>query len=476
MAPVRHASARRAYSPKSPSSCRYSASPSPESSPDLGSPDLRADLAQSNDGLPTQARFEELVQNYLDNMCARKKEKALIDDAYFNNIVAVLFYPNSKKICTPQFRFWVRKMFELGPYPDGSLGPVHGPDKRPVATKSQIYDILCHAHASILHAGRDKTMAKVREEYSWIPKELVAAFVKACPTCAIKRSFDQNLLELVMDDIEPASARTPMTTSATPRPAVHTRFPTPPFAWTIDASTQLEEPVLKDIDAPWAGGLGDFRRPSTASSLASSYSSSSSTSSVVQSSFLEDGVPMARSYSAPASMPPMLPGSPLLLRTAPALESDRRTSYFDVDSPGVDAFYAQPFFTAPLSTDTPESGFIPNSVTFGLEGLSLGPSAAASPVATIIDVSDAPQLFPTLTLADAMPAPGFDVTQDLSAILQTSDVIESSVAEQDVPFARAVLCPSTIGLDTPSPLSLTMRDDDVEKLVWGVTNPFNSPV
>jgi hypothetical protein len=44
------------------------------------------------------------------------------------------------------------------------------------------------------HGGRDKTCATLRLHYSWVPKELTAKFVKACPTCTLKRSGNPDLL------------------------------------------------------------------------------------------------------------------------------------------------------------------------------------------------------------------------------------------------------------------------------------------
>jgi hypothetical protein len=61
-------------------------------------------------------------------------------------------------------------------------------ENRPVAVKSQIYEILVQCHATAAHGGRDKTSAQVRRYYSWIPKELIARFVKCCPMCNARRT------------------------------------------------------------------------------------------------------------------------------------------------------------------------------------------------------------------------------------------------------------------------------------------------
>lgn len=56
-----------------------------------------------------------------------------------------------------------------------------------VAVREQIYDLLCFCHGSTNHGGRDKTCALIRKHYTWVPKDLVAQFIKACPTCILKK-------------------------------------------------------------------------------------------------------------------------------------------------------------------------------------------------------------------------------------------------------------------------------------------------
>ncbi|KAG1119959.1 hypothetical protein G6F42_012857 [Rhizopus arrhizus] len=80
-------------------------------------------------------------------------------------------------------------MFQLQP---GSYDLVCH-DNKPVAMREQIYDILVNAHKEAHHGGRDKTSAIVRNQFSWIPKELVARFVRQCPTCINRRNGSQSL-------------------------------------------------------------------------------------------------------------------------------------------------------------------------------------------------------------------------------------------------------------------------------------------
>ncbi|KAI8085109.1 uncharacterized protein BX664DRAFT_235867, partial [Halteromyces radiatus] len=138
--------------------------------------------------LPTPEEFKAIVDDYLNNLSPKKRDKALVDEHRYYLIQQVLRDPRNTAISTAQFRFWVKKMFQL------QLGTVdiicH--DNKPVAIKEQIYDILVRAHRDAHHGGRDKTSALVRRKFSWIPKELVARFVRHCPFCITRRNGGQS--------------------------------------------------------------------------------------------------------------------------------------------------------------------------------------------------------------------------------------------------------------------------------------------
>ncbi|OBZ74538.1 Nucleolar protein 4 [Grifola frondosa] len=164
-------------------------------------PPPTSDLDTPRDlGMPTRAQYVVLEADYISALHPRKQTKALINQELFDKIWDVLHDPQSQKTGTPQFRWWVRKMFTLS-YPGTSFSPaeletmglarslpvvVH--EDRPVALREQLYDILCYCHDLAGHGGRDKTTAVIRTHYAWIPKELIAQFVKMCPTCIFKKT------------------------------------------------------------------------------------------------------------------------------------------------------------------------------------------------------------------------------------------------------------------------------------------------
>ncbi|KAI0944315.1 hypothetical protein AcW1_002057 [Taiwanofungus camphoratus] len=153
-----------------------------------------------NLGMPSRSQYQYIETEYIASLHSRKQEKALLTQELFDKIWDVLHEPSTSRIGTPQFRWWVRKMFVLSdpraspsPVELESVGeertmPVVLHENRPVALKDQIYDVLCYCHQLSNHGGRDKTTAVIREHYSWIPKELIAQFVKACPTCIFKKT------------------------------------------------------------------------------------------------------------------------------------------------------------------------------------------------------------------------------------------------------------------------------------------------
>ncbi|WVR05673.1 hypothetical protein IAU60_002695 [Kwoniella sp. DSM 27419] len=152
----------------------------------LAMPAYDASLESSADPLfPSPHKFNIMVQEYLRNLSPKKREKALLTQRMYDAVLAVLQDPKDTSTKTAQFRFWAKKMFQLTSF-GGEKVVCH--DHKPVAVKEQIYEVLCHCHGQAGHGGRDKTSAQVRRYYSWIPKEIIARFVRDCPFCQSRRT------------------------------------------------------------------------------------------------------------------------------------------------------------------------------------------------------------------------------------------------------------------------------------------------
>ncbi|KAI9315587.1 hypothetical protein BX666DRAFT_2137883 [Dichotomocladium elegans] len=145
-------------------------------------------IFEDNNQILSPSQFEAIIEDYLHNLSAKKRDKALVDQQRYQLIHQVLKDPRNTAISTAQFRFWVKKMFELQ---SGTVDLVCH-DGKPVAMREQIYAILVKAHTEAHHGGRDKTSAMVKREYSWVPKELVARFVRHCPVCITRRNGGQS--------------------------------------------------------------------------------------------------------------------------------------------------------------------------------------------------------------------------------------------------------------------------------------------
>ncbi|GLB44577.1 hypothetical protein LshimejAT787_1702040 [Lyophyllum shimeji] len=159
-------------------------------------------VVTSKPGFPTYGQYKVIEASYLETLTPNRREKALISQQLFDRIWAVLRSPDQTTE-SAQFRFWVRKKFAFGTIkhkssaasddsskedPDSAPGrTVLLHEKNLVAVQDQIYDILCYSHGASGHGGRDKTCLTVRQHYTWIPKELVARFIKACPTCIARK-------------------------------------------------------------------------------------------------------------------------------------------------------------------------------------------------------------------------------------------------------------------------------------------------
>ncbi|KAL5634632.1 hypothetical protein ACGC1H_002620 [Rhizoctonia solani] len=164
--------------------------------------------------LPSRHEFMAAIDAYLSALSSKKLPKALITQSLYEDVIFNLRREKDglPGIGTPQFRFWCRKHFVLKTIPrlrlreqveiphsvialpignqeHGDSGEVEvvTHEGQPVVTREIIYDVLSKCHALANHAGRDKTTAVVKQNYSWVPKVLIGDFIKLCPFCCSKK-------------------------------------------------------------------------------------------------------------------------------------------------------------------------------------------------------------------------------------------------------------------------------------------------
>ena len=80
----------------------------------------------TNLGMPSREQYKAIEEEYIQSLHPRKREKALLSQAMFDMIWDVLHDPLRSRVGSPQFRWWVRKMFVLS-QPRSELSPLGEP-------------------------------------------------------------------------------------------------------------------------------------------------------------------------------------------------------------------------------------------------------------------------------------------------------------------------------------------------------------
>ncbi|CRG83237.1 hypothetical protein PISL3812_00588 [Talaromyces islandicus] len=121
------------------------------------------------DGFPNVEEFDDLMKSYVNDLSIKKQDKALINAKRAHNIRIVLDNPKDTGIESAQFRFWVKKMFQLD-YRTSDvrmalwLWKLICHEGKPVAIREKLFKILTRAHQQCQHGGRDKTSTHIPEE------------------------------------------------------------------------------------------------------------------------------------------------------------------------------------------------------------------------------------------------------------------------------------------------------------------------
>lgn len=231
--------------------------------------------SQALDGFPTRPQFEELLNEYILSLSPKKRDKALIPQKRYDNILAVLKDPKCTTIESAQFRFWAKKMFRLSN--EDNNGSIVCHEGKPVAVREQLYQVLTESHNRAQHGGRDKTSAEVRKHYSWVPKELIARFVRHCPSCTLRRSspLDYPIPSRSQDSYSKLDMS-----------------PSPPYNKSMEAMG-APSPPYSNASSPSSGMSPIHRHPSTDSLSSSIHSVPVSSQSMPQLQAMTGGVMMA---------------------------------------------------------------------------------------------------------------------------------------------------------------------------------------
>lgn len=166
---------------------------------------------QAEDGsLPARSDFAEGLDAYVQSLHPIKRNKALsassprilhlasprshtvaraVPRELYSLILDILRKPQDTTVGDPQLRFWVRQRFQLMNGPGDRCCALH--EGKRVVLRDEIYDVIARAHTESQHGGRDKTYNVLKRDWSYVPKETVATFIKLCSVCNGKRTKEK---------------------------------------------------------------------------------------------------------------------------------------------------------------------------------------------------------------------------------------------------------------------------------------------
>ena len=107
----------------------------------------------------------------------------------YSLIIDILRKPQDTTVGDPQLRFWVRQRFQLMNGPGDRSCALH--EGKRVVLRDEIYDVIARAHTEAQHGGRDKTYSVLKRDWSYVPKETVATFIRLCSVCNGKRTKEK---------------------------------------------------------------------------------------------------------------------------------------------------------------------------------------------------------------------------------------------------------------------------------------------
>ena len=132
--------------------------------------------------------FENIINNYLNNMPACKQDKALINLELLHKIKTILLDPNNIHIYDKNTRGWAKKRFYLEEIIPGDFRVMVKADNKPVLIVENMYEVLCRTHAEVdQHGGQKQLWKSIKENWGWLKQNLVEKFVNNCTICAVRK-------------------------------------------------------------------------------------------------------------------------------------------------------------------------------------------------------------------------------------------------------------------------------------------------
>ncbi|CAF3767736.1 unnamed protein product [Rotaria magnacalcarata] len=134
--------------------------------------------------------FYSKLDKHIESLDEKFGSKFVIKKAAYNGIILVL-----KDGCgESSFKLWVHKHFKLVTI--GELQVVYGIESNnPVITYEQLYVTIKECHERVEHHGRDKTWKEIKQQYRWIPFDVVVIFLSQCDLCWNRKAFPKPIAD-----------------------------------------------------------------------------------------------------------------------------------------------------------------------------------------------------------------------------------------------------------------------------------------
>ncbi|CAF4522606.1 unnamed protein product [Didymodactylos carnosus] len=149
-------------------------------------------IDSSND---SEKLFFDDVDKHVNSLNEKYREKTVIKkDTYEKILIALLLeIGKSSHTLSAKFIFWCRNNFLLSKIA-GIDVVCCAKSKKPVCLYESFYTVISEYHQNISHSGRQKMLAEISSQYSWIPKFVVEIFLKHCFACQVRKPVKQQVV------------------------------------------------------------------------------------------------------------------------------------------------------------------------------------------------------------------------------------------------------------------------------------------
>jgi hypothetical protein len=132
--------------------------------------------------------FNDIIEHYISQLPASRREKALINLNFLNEIKEILLNPKNTTISNKNTRDWAKRKFKLEEITPGDYRVIVKANNNPVLAVENMYEVLCRTHAEITqHGGQKQTWKSIIEKWAWIRQDIVESFVNNCTICAVRK-------------------------------------------------------------------------------------------------------------------------------------------------------------------------------------------------------------------------------------------------------------------------------------------------